>query len=122
MSDRRSWDPVRGAGASVNRVQFSCCCDGLQGGAAVLPPSVSELLQRSRHHRGESGESGLVCLFSFTSRFTLFHFLSNNFSEIMFIIWFCLVYLEYDSYQSNLILQSFSIDALCVYCEHCDLE
>lgn len=31
-----------------------CCCHGLQGCSALLPAGVSELLQRSRHHWGES--------------------------------------------------------------------
>lgn len=31
-----------------------CCCHGLQGRASLLPAGVPELVQRSRHHRGES--------------------------------------------------------------------
>lgn len=61
MTEWRAEDPVRGAvnrllAAAVEgaeRVRFSCCCHGLQDGAAVPPPGVSELVQRSRHHRGE---------------------------------------------------------------------
>lgn len=42
-----------GAGGAES-VQFSCCCHGFQGGAAVLPPVVCwELVQRSCYHRGK---------------------------------------------------------------------
>lgn len=42
-----------GAGGA-ERVRFSCCCHGFQGGAAVLPPVVCwELVQRSCYHRGK---------------------------------------------------------------------
>lgn len=68
---------AQGASARCRRVQpeSSGCfsfqsvlllCHGLQGGTAVLPPGVPELLQRSRHHWGtlinHKRSEGSMCL------------------------------------------------------------
>lgn len=41
--------------SAEERVLISCCYYGLQGDAALHPSGVSQLLQRSNHHRGKWG-------------------------------------------------------------------